>query len=50
MTSGFDPFDRLVVERTPAWIEELRDYCRIPCETAQLLEEFATVPGGPHDR
>lgn len=36
--SDFAPFDRLVAERTPAWIEELRDYCRIPCETAQLPE------------
>ncbi len=34
----FAPFDRLVAERTPAWIEDLRDFCRIPCETAQLPE------------
>jgi acetylornithine deacetylase/succinyl-diaminopimelate desuccinylase-like protein len=34
----FDPFDRLVAERAPAWTEELRDYCRIPSETAQLAD------------
>ncbi|HUQ16261.1 MAG TPA: M20/M25/M40 family metallo-hydrolase [Candidatus Saccharimonadales bacterium] len=36
--TDFAPFDRLVAERTPTWIDELREYCRIPCETAQLPE------------
>ena len=36
--SRFAPFDALVAERTPRWIEELREYCRIPSETAQLPE------------
>jgi acetylornithine deacetylase/succinyl-diaminopimelate desuccinylase-like protein len=31
-------FDRLVDERFDAWVEELRDFCTIPCETAHLPE------------
>jgi len=44
VTSGFDPFDRLVVERTPAWMP------KAAMVIGRSLEEFATVPGGPHDR
>jgi acetylornithine deacetylase/succinyl-diaminopimelate desuccinylase-like protein len=31
-------FDALVDERFDAWVEELRDFCRIPCETDQMEE------------
>jgi acetylornithine deacetylase/succinyl-diaminopimelate desuccinylase-like protein len=34
----YSAFDRLVAERTARWTEELADFCRIPCETAQLPE------------
>ena len=35
---SYEGFDKLVAERTARWIEELRDYCRIPSETAVLPE------------
>ncbi|HVR89057.1 MAG TPA: M20/M25/M40 family metallo-hydrolase [Candidatus Limnocylindria bacterium] len=35
---SYDAYDKLVAERTPQWIEELREYCRIPCETAQMQD------------
>ena len=35
---AYDAFDKLVAERVPQWTEELREYCRIPCETAQMPE------------
>ncbi len=35
---AYEQFDKLVAERTPAWIAELSEFCRIPCETAVLPE------------
>lgn len=35
---SYETFDKLVAERTERWTAELADYCRIPCETAQLPE------------
>ena len=35
---AYEKFDKLVAERTKQWTDELSDYCRIPCETAQLPE------------
>jgi acetylornithine deacetylase/succinyl-diaminopimelate desuccinylase-like protein len=35
---SYEAFDKLVADRTKQWISELSDYCRIPCETAQLPE------------
>ena len=34
----YDKFDKLVADRIGRWTDELSDYCRIPCETAQLRE------------
>jgi hypothetical protein len=31
-------FDALCDERFDAWVEELRDFCSIPCETDRFLE------------
>jgi len=31
-------FDRLCDERFKGWVEELRDFCTIPCETDQFPE------------
>ena len=33
-----DDFDRLCDERFDGWVEELRDFCTIPCETDQFPE------------
>jgi len=35
---SYEKFDKLVADRTKQWTDELSDYCRIPCETAQLPE------------
>ncbi|HEX9495753.1 MAG TPA: M20/M25/M40 family metallo-hydrolase [Candidatus Limnocylindria bacterium] len=35
---SYEAYDTLVAERTTRWTDELADYCRIPCETAQLSE------------
>ena len=35
---AYEKFDKLVAERTKRWTDELSDFCRIPCETAQLPE------------
>src|SRR5436189_6297041 len=32
------PFDQLVEERFENWVDELREFCTIPSETAQLPE------------
>ena len=42
VTQHTDPswqdFDRLCDERFDGWVEELRDFCTIPCETDQFAE------------
>jgi len=38
MAVAYEKFDTLVADRTKQWTAELSDYCRIPCETAQLPE------------
>ena len=35
---AYEKFDKLVADRTKQWTDELSDFCRIPCETAQLSE------------
>ncbi len=35
---SYEAYDKLVMERTGRWVDELKDYCRIPCETAHLEE------------
>ena len=38
MNAGLDSFDRLCDERFDGWVEELRDFCTIPCETDRFPE------------
>ncbi len=38
MKADLADFDRLCDERFDAWVEELRDFCTIPCETDQFPE------------
>ncbi len=38
MSTDLTAFDRIVDERFDAWVEELRDFCTIPSETAHLPE------------
>jgi acetylornithine deacetylase/succinyl-diaminopimelate desuccinylase-like protein len=36
MNADLDDFDRLCDERFDGWVEDLRDFCAIPCETDQF--------------
>lgn len=38
MSADLADFDRLCDERFDGWVEELRDFCTIPCETDQFPE------------
>ena len=38
MSSDVEAFDALCDERFDGWVEELRDFCTIPCETDQFPE------------
>ena len=43
MTGDLAAFARLVDERFDAWVDELRDFCTIPSETAPLPERYQTL-------